>query len=324
MDRHKKAWDVTALGELLIDFTPLGKSPMGMNIFEQNPGGAPANMVCALSNLGCTTQFIGKVGADMHGEFLINTLQDKGVGTNGMVVSQNEFTTLAFVALDEKGNRSFSFARKPGADTCLTFDEVDRSLLTGCRVFHFGAVSLSKDPARTTTIQAATYAKEQGAIISYDPNYRHLLWDEGQQQAKTIMQSVIPLVDIIKISDEETHLLTSHRDPKKAATELLERGVKVVVVTLGKAGALLASKDVMVQVTAPDAKVVDTTGAGDSFFGGFIYKLLQDGLPLDNLDEVKCKEYLTFANTVASICVGRRGAIPALPTLTEVNEWLNR
>ena len=164
-------FDIVALGELLIDFTYHGRSENGMRLFEQNPGGAPANMLCAASNLGSSTAFIGKVGRDMHGDYLRRVLEEKGVDTGGLISAEDVFTTLAFVELSETGERKFSFARKPGADTCLTACEVKRELLEGCRIFHFGSLSLTDEPSRSATIEAVKAAKKAGAIISYDPNY---------------------------------------------------------------------------------------------------------------------------------------------------------
>lgn len=313
-------FDVTALGEVLIDFTPCGKSAAGMRIFEQNPGGAPANVLCALSNLGKKTAFIGKVGKDMHGDFLRETLSGRGVDISGLVRADDVFTTLAFVELTDAGERSFSFARKPGADTCLRFDEVDKSIIENSRVFHIGSLSLTDEPARTATISAAKAAKRAGAIISYDPNYRAPLW-ESREKAIPQMRSALPLVDIIKISDEETALLTGMDSPEDASQALLSQGVACAVVTLGKNGALVRTKDGARTVPAPDSEVVDTTGAGDAFWGGFLYSLLQSGKRPQDLTLDEAAEFAAFANAVATLCVQKRGAIPAMPTLDAVLDF---
>ena len=168
----EKKYDVVALGEFLIDFTPAGSTDSGMKLFEQNPGGAPVNMLTAVSKAGLKTAFIGKVGDDMHGNFLVETAKQAGIDTRGIVVDDTVFTTLAFVTLDENGEREFSFARKPGADTMLCYKEVDADLLRDTKVFHIGSLSLTDEPARTTTFQAVKEAKKYGAVISYDPNYR--------------------------------------------------------------------------------------------------------------------------------------------------------
>lgn len=316
-------YDVIALGELLIDFTTSGCSPAGMRLFEQNPGGAPANVLCALSNLGRCTGFIGKVGADMHGDFLRHVLEEKEVDTKGLVSDPEVFTTLAFVALSEKGERSFSFARKPGADTCLRADELNMNMLRQCRIFHFGSLSLTGDPSRSATLAAIHAAKEAGAVISYDPNYRAPLWPDREAAIKG-MRSVLKLVDIIKISDEETSLLTGRDGYTEAAAALIKEGIGCVVVTLGKNGAYAANRNGSGQLPPPEAPVVDTTGAGDAFWGGFLYKVLEDGGKPSDLPETRLQDCIRFANAVATLCVQKRGAIPALPTIAEVNRYLSQ
>ena len=229
-------YDVTALGEVLIDFTPCGTSQGGQALFEQNPGGAPANVLAALCNLGFQTAFIGKVGDDMHGALLKDTLDKAGIDTTGLIVDDSVFTTLAFVSL-QNGERNFSFARKPGADTQLRPEEVKEEIVKNTKIFHCGSLSLTDEPARSATFHAVKMAKEAGALISYDPNYRAPLWN-SVEEAKEQMRSMIPYADIMKISDEETALLTDYSDPKEAAQALLDQGVACVVVTLGKDGAL--------------------------------------------------------------------------------------
>lgn len=313
--------DVTALGELLIDFTPCGRSEAGQNLFEQNPGGAPANVLTAVSRLGGSTAFMGKVGNDMHGKLLEKTLQDNGINTENLILDDGYFTTLAFVSL-ENGERSFSFARKPGADTQLRKEEIREDLLKESFIFHFGSLSLTDEPARSATIYAAQQAKAAGTVISYDPNYRAPLWKD-EETAKEQMRSVIPLVDIMKISDEETSLLTDHADPEEAAKALIAQGVDCVVVTLGSEGALLCTKDLSVRVPSRAAEVVDTTGAGDSFWGGLLYCLSRDHVRPEELTAEQAESYLMYANTVAGLCVGKRGAIPAMPSGEEVEKRLS-
>ncbi len=316
-------FDIVALGELLIDFTSWGRSENGMRLFEQNPGGAPANLLCAASNLGLRTALVGKVGRDMHGDYLRRVLEEKGVDTAGLISAEDVFTTLAFVELSETGERTFSFARKPGADTCLTTGEVKRELLEGCRVFHFGSLSLTDEPARTATIQAVQTAKQAGAVISYDPNYRAPLW-KSEGEAAGRMQSVLPLADIVKISGEEAELVTGERTPRAAAKVLLQKGAACAVVTLGPDGAYAATANAAVLVPAPDVAVADTTGAGDAFWGGFLYKLTKAGLRPGELNEAQLGEFTEFANAVASLCVQKRGGIPAMPTLGQVRDFMNR
>ena len=315
--------DVTALGEILIDFTPCGKSEAGQRVFEQNPGGAPANVLACLNKCGKKTAFIGKVGNDMHGQFLVDVLNDSGICIEGVVVDDNVFTTLAFVALSDSGERSFSFARKPGADTCLTRDELKEEIIRDSKVFHIGSLSLTAEPAKGTTFKALEIARESGCIISYDPNYRAPLWD-SKEAAIEGMRSVVSYADVMKISDEETALLTDIAEPEGAAKKLVDMGVAVVAVTLGADGALVCTKEGSVIVPGYKANIVDTTGAGDSFWGGFLKCLLESGKkPLElTLDEVT--NFVKYGNAVASLCVEKRGAIPAMPSVDEINERLNR
>ena len=309
-------FDVIALGELLIDFTPYGNSRDGRALFEQNPGGAPANVLAALSRLGQKTGFIGKVGEDMHGHLLKDTLDECGVDTSGLVLDSEYFTTLAFVAL-QNGERSFSFARKPGADTQLHKEEISTELLNQAKIFHCGSLSLTDEPSRSTTLYAIEQAKKGGALISYDPNYRALLW-KSREAAMEQMRRLIPSVDIMKISDEETALLTGIEDPKGAAGRLIEQGVSCAVVTLGKDGAMMRTKDFTVCAKGKDRSAVDTTGAGDSFWGGILSRFSSTGIHPSELTKDQGLEFLQFANAVAGLCVEKRGAIPAMPSLEEV------
>ena len=313
--------DVTALGEILIDFAPCGKSEAGQRIFEQNPGGAPANVLACLNKCGKKTAFIGKVGNDMHGQFLVDVLNDSGICTDGVVVDDNVFTTLAFVALSDSGERSFSFARKPGADTCLTREELKEEIIRDSKVFHIGSLSLTAEPAKGTTFKALEIAKEAGCIISYDPNYRAPLWD-SKEAAVDGIRSVVSYVDIMKISDEETALLTDIVEPEGAAKKLVDMGVPVVAVTLGADGALVCTKEGSIIVPGFKADMVDTTGAGDSFWGGFLKCLLESRKRPEEVSLQEAVEFAKYGNAVASLCVEKRGAIPAMPSVEKINERL--
>lgn len=314
--------DVTALGEILIDFTPCGKLEAGQRLFEQNPGGAPANVLACLNKCGKKTAFIGKVGNDMHGQFLVDVLKDSGICTDGVVVDDSVFTTLAFVALSDSGERSFSFARKPGADTCLTQDELKEEIIRDSKVFHIGSLSLTAEPAKGTTFKALEIAKEAGCIISYDPNYRAPLWD-SKETAIEGMRSVVSYADVMKISDEETALLTDIAEPEGAAKKLVDMGVSIVAVTLGAEGALVCTKDGSVVVSGYKADMVDTTGAGDSFWGGFLKCLLDSGKRPEDVSLDEATAFAKYGNAVASLCVEKRGAIPAMPTVAEIEERLS-
>lgn len=312
-----KKYDVSALGEILIDYTPLPKSESGMMVFEQNPGGAPANVLACLSKLGKKTAFIGKVGNDMQGHFLTQTLINAEIETKGLILDDKFFTTLAFVSLDESGDRSFAFARKPGADTQLTFEEINLDIIENSHIFHFGSLSLTDNPAREATFFALDYAKKSGLIISYDPNYRPLLW-KSEADAVEKMRSVLDYVTIMKLSDEEIFLLTGEHDFEKAAKLLLSKGISIVAITLGEKGALIANKDGILEVSSKKVNAIDTTGAGDAFWGGFLHKLIESSTHPSKLTLSEIKSFAEFANSVAGICVQRRGAIPAMPSLNEI------
>ena len=312
----EKEVDIVALGELLIDFTEAGYGASGMKLFEQNPGGAPANLLTVVSHMGFKTSFIGKVGNDMHGLFLKRTLEQEGIGTDSLIVDDSVFTTLAFVEIDKNGERNFSFARKPGADTQLKAEELNQELLKNCKIFHFGSLSLTDDPAKKATQEAVRIAGDAGAVISYDPNYRASLWPDPAA-AVAAMKSMIPMVDVMKVSDEESLLLTGESDYESAADVLLSMGPQLVAITLGADGVLIATKEDKKVVSGYQVDTVDTTGAGDSFWGGFLSGFLTLN---KNLDEIcACAQQ---GNAVAALCVQKRGGIPAIPAKEEVEKLL--
>lgn len=310
-------FDVTVLGELLIDMTYAGKSDAGQTLFEQNPGGAVANVAVAVQRLGGRTAFIGKVGRDMHGDFLRETLEKEKVNTESLYADESVFTTLAFVNLDESGDRSFSFARKPGADICLTKEEVPIDVIRNTKIFHTGSLSLTDEPCRAASLFATEEAKKAGCILSYDPNYRAPLW-ESEEKAVEEMRSVLPFMDIIKISDAETALLTGAESPEEASRILLDGGIPVVIVTLGKDGAIVRTKEGLIHTAARAENVTDTTGAGDSFMGGFLWKVAESGKHPSELSTEEVKAFADFASRVAGKCVQKRGGIPSMPYIEEV------
>ena len=318
----RSIYDITTFGEILIDFTAQNINEDGQMLYARNPGGAPANVAVVASRLGAHTAFIGKAGEDMHGEFLRSVLEKENVDTKGMLLDKNYFTTLAFVEVNETGERTFSFARKPGADTKIQKEEIDVDILDQTNIFHVGSLSFTDQSARDTTFYAVKRAKNKGSIISYDPNYRSSLW-ENEETAKKHMRSLIPYIDIMKISDEETGLLTDHENVMEAAEELYRQGVKVAAVTLGGNGAYIYNKEGGCVVPGFTVEhVADTNGAGDSFWGGFLYKISRSGKKIDNLTLEELTEYARFGNAVASLCVEKKGAIPAMPELSQVEKKL--
>ncbi|MDR0375071.1 MAG: carbohydrate kinase [Treponema sp.] len=318
-------FDVVGLGELLIDFTYAGASQNGMRLFEQNPGGAPANVLTALANFGRRVAFIGKVGADMHGDFLRETLNGKRIDTSGVVVDEDAFTTLAFVSLNAAGERGFAFARKPGADTRLRTEELPREIIKRCAIFHFGSLSLTEEPARQATLDAVALARDSGAIVSYDPNYRAQLWRDADEAVR-MMRNAAAYADVVKLSEEEVPLLTGETCREKGAKRLLEQGCSCVAVTMGGKGAAAYTAKTSATVPARQARVVDATGAGDAFWGGFLFQIVERGLArgaLKDLDSRTLTDFVAFANAVAALCVQKRGGMPAMPRLEDVKRSLS-
>lgn len=314
-------YDVVTFGDILIDFTDFGDRD-GITLFARNPGGANANAAVAVARLGGKAAFIGKVGTDMHGRYLKDVLEQYNVDASGLVMDGNYFTTMSFVKLAPDGERVFSFARKPGADTQIREEELNRDILCNTKIFQTGSLPLTDEPARSTTFAAVRTAKENGSIIAYDPNYRSTLWPD-EETAIRHMRSMIPYTDILKISDEETLLMTGHKEPEEAAKALFEQGVKVVAVTLDKEGAYVYNKDGGAAVPAFKAKSVDATGAGDSFWGSFLLKVARSGRKPEEFSLDDITEFARFANAAASISVENYGGIPSMPTMEMVEKRLN-
>ncbi len=310
--------DVVALGELLIDFTCQSVDEHGYPTMAAHPGGAPANFLAALAKFGAKTALLGKVGADAFGKMLTGTLESLGIGTGGVVVSEDVFTTLAFVTLDEHGDREFSFSRKPGADTQITFEELDLSLIDAARVFHFGTLSLTDEPARSTTCRAVAYARKRGKLITYDPNLRKPLW-KSIDQARELMLWGLAQADIVKISDEEVDFLFGLSPEEGAAHILEEYGVKLVFVTCGAEGCVFQTGEVKGRVPALSGlKVVDTTGAGDIFGGSAVWALLRTGKAPETLSRDELEQVARFACASAGLSTTRPGGISSVWSREEI------
>ena len=310
--------DITTIGEILIDLTQSGLTEQGIPRFDANPGGAPANLAVAASRLGAKTAFIGRIGRDSYGEFLRQTLMKNDVDVSGLSVDSKQHTTLAIVALDEQGERNFSFYRDPSADVNLCFEDVPVELLENTRILHFGSVSLTAEPARSATLQAARSAKEHGAWISYDPNYRASLWPDEQTAVERMLEP-LPLADILKVSDEELPLLTGTENLEEGSAQLAGKGIRLVLVTLGPKGAFYRFGNKTGLVPGVKVTVGDTNGAGDTFFGAALSQLVKKE-SLDDLTVEELERILAFANKAAAITTSRHGAIPAMPTLTELEQ----
>ena len=310
--------DVTALGELLIDFTMISADGEGYPTMAAHPGGAPANFLAALAKYGKKTALLGKVGTDKFGRLLKGTLEGAGIETRGLVAADDVFTTLAFVTLDASGDREFSFSRKPGADTCIRFEELDLSLIDEARAFHFGTLSLTDEPARSTTQQAVAYAKAHGKLITYDPNLRNPLWKD-LDEAKTQMLWGLQHADVVKISDEEVEFLFGLNPQEGAEHILKEFGVKLVFVTCGPDGCFFKNARASGQVPGMSGiRVVDTTGAGDIFGGSAVYRLLETGKVPETLEEAELREIVSFACTAAGLSTTKHGGIQSVPDIDDV------
>ena len=312
-------FDILTLGEMLIDLTQTGVSDLGIPVYTAFPGGAPANVAVAAAKLGANTAFIGKVGNDAFGKLLVDTVKNNGVNADGMIVTDTANTTLAVVSLQENGERDFAFYRKGFADTQLSESEISDDTLKNTRILHFGSVSMTEDPSRTATFNSALRAKNLGATITYDPNYRASLWD-SLGDALLQMKMPLSIVDILKISDEELPLLADTDDPERWTKLLSDRyGIPLILLTLGAKGAYYRFGDCTGLCEGVKVKVVDTNGAGDTFFGAFLSGMARLGkYKPSELTEDEIHELVTFANKAASITTSRSGAIPAMPTLDEV------
>ncbi len=314
-------FDVVALGELLVDFTDNGRSPQGNVLFEANPGGAPCNVLSMLQRLGHKTAFIGKIGKDLLGEMLRTKAELAGICMDGLVVDEEVRTTLAFVQNQEDGDRSFSFYRNPGADMMLRKEEIREELLRSTRIFHFGTLSMTHETVENATKYAVHVAKESGALISFDPNLRELLWD-SPERARDKMEFGMHVCDILKIADNEVEFLTGEKDVLKGARRLVcEYQVPLLLLTLGKEGSIAFYKGEEVRADAFLQKTtVDTTGAGDTFFGCVLHYVLENGL--EELTNEKLEEMLRFANAAASVITTRKGALSVMPAVQEIEKVL--
>lgn len=310
--------DVVALGELLIDFACLSTDESGYPTMAAHPGGAPANFLAALTKFGAKTALMGKVGTDAFGKMLLGTLIQSGIETRGIVRSDDVFTTLAFVTFDEHGDREFSFSRKPGADTCISFDELDLSLIDESKVFHFGTLSLTDEPARSATQKAVAYARSKGKLITYDPNLRMPLW-RSMDEAREQLIWGLKQADVVKISDEEVEFLFGLGAEEGADYILRNFGVKLVFVTCGPDGCFFKNAAASGKVPSLSGiHVIDTTGAGDIFGGSAVWKLLQTGKAPETLTEAELRDVVTFACTSAGLSTTRSGGITSVPSYEEV------
>lgn len=312
--------DVTALGELLVDFTENGISANGNPLLEVNPGGAPCNMLAMLAKLGRKTAFIGKVGADHLGKMLAQTVRDAGIDTRALHMDANVHTTLAFVHTMEGGEREFSFCRNPGADMMLTEDEVEADLIRRSRLFHFGSLSMTHETVRSATKKALDVAKEAGIHISFDPNLRPPLWND-LSLAKEQIDYGMHFCDVLKIADNELTWFTGLDDPIAAAKKIQRQyKIPLVLATLGRDGSYAITANDNVYCPGFMVNTIETTGAGDTFFGCALEDLLQNGF--EDLSEARLFALLRRANAAAALITTRRGALKVMPTMDEIEKLM--
>ncbi|WOL03664.1 fructokinase-1 [Canna indica] len=311
---------VVCFGEMLIDFVPTeaGVSLAEAGGFVKAPGGAPANAAIAVARLGGRAAFVGKLGEDEFGRMLAATLRENGVSDAGVVFDAAARTALAFVTLRADGEREFMFYRHPSADMLLTGAELNVDLIRNASIFHYGSISLIAEPCRSAHLKAMALAKEAGALLSYDPNLRLPLWPSPEEARKQIM-SIWDQADIIKVSDVELEFLTGHESvADEVALQLWHPNLKLLLVTLGEKGCKYYTKTFHGAVESFPVKQVDTTGAGDAFVGALLRGIVEHLSSLE--DEKKLREVLRFANACGAITTTKKGAIPALPTASEVKQ----
>ncbi|GAA3412714.1 PfkB family carbohydrate kinase [Paenibacillus hodogayensis] len=323
MEKHT----VVCLGELLIDFVPdVNGLPLSqVEAFHRAAGGAPANVAAAVAKLGGRSRFIGKVGRDPFGRYLHEALREAGVEP-ALVETDEARTGLAFVSLKEDGERDFIFYREPGADMLLRKEDVREEWLRDTAIFHFGSLSLIVEPSRSATLDAARRARARGALVSYDPNVRLPLWPNAET-ARRIILDQLPFADLVKVSEEEVGFLYEGADTEEGVRLMLSLGPRCVIVTLGSAGCRVFTRTIETTVSGVKVEAVDTTGAGDGFVGGLLWGLAEAGVKAAELekameDRAFAERTLRLANAVGALTTTRRGAIPALPALSQVNEKL--
>lgn len=314
------------IGEALIDFIPEVKGQRLKDVpsFTRVAGGAPANVVGAVTKLGIPSKFLTKLGDDPFGDYIIEVLDDAGIDTSNIARDQEGETALAFVSLAADGNRDFKFYRKNSADLCYSVEDIPKDVLNDCGMIHFCSVDLVESPMKAAHQKLIEMAMEQNVMVSFDPNLRFSLWDDLGQLKKTVRE-FLPYADILKISDEELEFITGYTKIEEAAAQLLNGRAKYVIYTKGKDGAEIHTKDGVIKASGYSVEVRDTTGAGDSFIGAFIYCILNDEVQdLNAVKKEKLQEYLDFANAYAANTTTKEGALAAMADNAEIREWIEQ
>jgi fructokinase len=306
----------------LIDFIPeqKGVGLKDVGSFQKAPGGAPANVAAAAAILGGQSYFIGKLGKDAFGDFLVEVLQKAGVGTEYIQRTDKANTALAFVSLREDGERDFSFYRDPSADMLLTEEEINADWFCEGDILHFCSVSLVDAPIRKAHVAAIKAVKAAGGIVCFDPNIRLQLWKDHDEYRK-IIRDFIGYADVLKVSEEEIEFITGIKDEKIAIKWLLSFGLKILIITRGRDGVSVYYNGHQMTIPGYVVNVADTTGAGDAFIGAFLYKLAEDNSDMDSISEEEMKRILMFSNAVAALTTTQKGAISAIPSAETVRKF---
>jgi fructokinase len=325
--------NLVCLGEFILDMFPAesGRDFLSVSAFQPVPGGAPANVAVAATRLGVPSAFIGKVGADPFGRRLAAVLERCGVDTRGMRYDPHSRTTLNFITLPDPNSAEYLFYRNPGADMMLRPEELDRELLEQAGIFHFGSVSLTAEPCRAATLEAARIARAAGALVSFDVNYRPTLW-ESERSALTAIKAALPLADIVKVNEKELGMLERATDPQEACRALAGRGPALCVATLGPHGSVYATRSISGLVAGFRVRTIDATGCGDAFMGALLARLAE-GLGgektafrprLASLPAASLSAALAYANAAGGLAATKKGVIPALPSAGEVERFLRQ
>ncbi len=311
------------VGEILLDCVPYKIEELEKPLYQMNTGGAVANAACVIAKLGHKASFIGRVGNDVFGTQAISSLKECGVDTSEVIVSEKDPTTLAFVCLTDDGDRSFSFYRTNTADVGMSISDLEKIDFSNINIFHFGAVSLSTEPSRSAVLYAVEKAKEKGALISYDPNLRLPLWN-SPEEAKEIILKAAKYADIIKISEEEGEFLFGETDTVKICKCVeKEFNLQMFIVSQAEKGCTCSISGNIYTAKAYDVKTIDTTGAGDCFWGGILHKIIELNKRPVEMTSDEVEEMLDFANAIGSTSTTKKGAIPSIPSLVEINNCLN-
>lgn len=316
-------FDVVSLGEVLIDFIPVGISQSGCKLLEASPGGSPCNMLAVLSKFGKSTTFIGKVGNDEFGHFLSTSLSDCNIDTSNLVFDSAANTTLAFIHLGPDGQSAFSFYRNPGADMLLNSNEIKEDVIANSKIFYFGSFSLSEEPVCQATLRAVEIAKKNNLLIAFSPNFRPYIW-KNFNTAKNMIKLGLKNADIVKITSSELDFIYGKNDVIVNGKRLLnEYNIKFLFVTGGEKGAVAMKDNIIVKKSAFEVQTVDNIGSGNAFLGAVVYKILNINKDIKDITEEECEDITIFANATAALSITKHGGFLGAPSIEEVQSLIN-